>query len=82
MRIDYDWFSSKIRKWCPPASSWRPGRISGEIITKSKEPAQKDIDQLWAKEAEKRVKEYEEGKIEAIEGEQVFNEIRDHNTES
>lgn len=38
---------------------------------------QKEIDRLWAKEAEKRVKEYKEGKIKAIEGEQVFREIRD-----
>lgn len=40
-------------------------------------PTQKEIDQLWAEEAEKRVREYEEGKIEASDGEQVFKEIRD-----
>jgi putative addiction module component (TIGR02574 family) len=40
-------------------------------------PTQKQIDRLWAKEAEKRVKEYEQGKIKAIDGEQVFKEIRD-----
>jgi putative addiction module component (TIGR02574 family) len=40
-------------------------------------PTQKEIDRLWAKEAEKRVREYEEGKIKAIDGEQVFKEIRD-----
>ncbi len=40
-------------------------------------PTQKEIDRLWAQEAEKRIKEYEEGKGEAIDGDQVFREIRD-----
>lgn len=40
-------------------------------------PTQAEVDRLWAEEVEKRVKEYDEGKIEAIDGEQVFKEIRD-----
>ena len=47
-------------------------------------PTPKEIDRLWTEEAEKRVREpsltagrYEEGKIKAIDGEQVFREIRD-----
>lgn len=40
-------------------------------------PVQSDIDRLWADEAERRVKEYEEGKIEALDGELVFQEIRE-----
>ena len=40
-------------------------------------PTQKEIDLLWTEEAEKRIKEYEEGKIKTIDGEQVFKEIRD-----
>ena len=39
-------------------------------------PTQKQIDRLWAKEAERRLTEYEEGKVQAIDGEQVFTEIR------
>jgi putative addiction module component (TIGR02574 family) len=39
-------------------------------------PVSEETDRLWSKEAEKRVKEYEEGKIKAIDGEQVFREIR------
>ncbi|MEW6702720.1 MAG: addiction module protein [Bacteroidota bacterium] len=39
-------------------------------------PVSEEIDRLWSKEAEKRVKEYEEGKIKAIDGKQVFREIR------
>lgn len=40
-------------------------------------PTQKEWDRLWAEEAEKRVKECEEGRIEAIDGEEVFKKIRD-----
>ncbi len=39
-------------------------------------PTQTEIDQRWKKEVEKRVEEYESGKVEGIEGEQVFSEIR------
>lgn len=39
-------------------------------------PVSEEMDRLWSKEVEKRVKEYEEGKIKAIDGEQVFREIR------
>jgi len=43
-------------------------------------PTQKEIDRLWASETEKRVREYEEGKIKAIDGEQVFKEIKSNIT--
>jgi len=39
-------------------------------------PFQEEINRLRAEEAEKRVKEYEENKINALDGEQVFKEIR------
>jgi putative addiction module component (TIGR02574 family) len=39
-------------------------------------PLQEEINRLWAEEAEKRVKEYGQNKIEALDGEQVFKEIR------
>jgi putative addiction module component (TIGR02574 family) len=39
-------------------------------------PVQEEINHLWSQEAEKRVKEYEENKIEALNGEKVFKEIR------
>jgi putative addiction module component (TIGR02574 family) len=47
------------------------------LLQSLNEPGQKEIDKLWAEEAEKRVKEYKEGKIEALDGEQVFREIKD-----
>jgi len=40
-------------------------------------PGLADIDKLWAEEAENRITEYEEGKVKALEGKQVFKEIRE-----
>jgi putative addiction module component (TIGR02574 family) len=37
---------------------------------------QEEINRLWAEEAEKRVNEYEGNKIKALDGEEVFKEIR------
>ena len=39
-------------------------------------PTQTDIDTLWAQEAEKRIKELNEGKVQEIPGEEVFAEMR------
>jgi len=39
-------------------------------------PTQEEINRLWIEEAEKRVREYEEGKIKSLDGEQVLREIR------
>jgi len=48
-----------------------------EKILNSLHPSQKEIDALWAKEAEKRVKEIKTGKVKAISGDKVFKEIRE-----
>lgn len=40
-------------------------------------PSLADIDKLWADEVEKRITEYDEGKVESIEGWKVFKEIRE-----
>lgn len=47
-----------------------------EKILDSLHPSQKEIDALWAKEAEKRVREIKTGKVKAIPGEEVFKEIK------
>jgi len=47
-----------------------------ERILTSLQPIQKDIDALWAEEAEKRVNEIKEKKVKLIEAEEVFNEIK------
>ncbi|MBN2317000.1 MAG: addiction module protein [Sedimentisphaerales bacterium] len=45
-------------------------------LLKSLNPAQAEIDKLWAAEAEKRVADIESGKVQPIPGEEVFNKIR------
>ncbi|MBI4684971.1 MAG: addiction module protein [Nitrospirae bacterium] len=48
-----------------------------EKILNSLHPSQKEIDALWAKEAEKRVKEIKTGKVKTISGDKVFKEIHE-----
>lgn len=40
-------------------------------------PTQKEIDDIWASEAERRIVEYEQGKFESFDGELVIKEIRE-----
>ena len=40
-------------------------------------PSQKEIDELWSIEAERRVEEVRSGKVKTIPGEQVFAEIEE-----
>ncbi len=44
-------------------------------LLRSLNPAQKEIDELWAKEAEKRVEQIKSGKVKTIPGEEVFKKI-------
>lgn len=48
-----------------------------EKILNSLHPTQKEIDELWAKEAERRVDEIKTGKVKTIAGDEVFKEIRE-----
>jgi putative addiction module component (TIGR02574 family) len=45
-------------------------------LLKSLNPAQAEIDELWALEAEKRVADIESGRVQLIPGEEVFGKIR------
>jgi len=45
-------------------------------LLQSLHPIKKEIDKLWAEEAEKRVEEIRSGKVIKIPGEEVFNKIR------
>ena len=57
-----------------------PVEIRTQIIDKllqSLNPSWKDIDELWAKEAEKRVEEIKTGEVKTVPGEKVFKKIRD-----
>ena len=47
-----------------------------KLIQSLNVPIQEEIDELWAKEAEKRVSEIDSGKVKPIAGEKVFEEIR------
>ncbi len=46
-------------------------------LLESLNPSKKDIDELWAKEAEERVADIRDEKGEIIPGEEVFKEIRE-----
>ena len=39
-------------------------------------PTQKEVDRLWAEEAERRIEEISSGKVSTIPGDQVFGDIR------
>ena len=45
-------------------------------LLNSLNPFQKEIDELWVKEAEKRVEEIRSNKVKTIPGEDVFKEIQ------
>ncbi len=44
-------------------------------LLESLNPPNKEIDELWAKEAEKRVEDIRTGKVKTIPGEEVFKKI-------
>ncbi len=46
-------------------------------LLESLNPTKNEIDELWAKEAEKRVADIETGKVKTIPGEEVFKKIRE-----
>jgi len=55
-----------------------PVEIKMQLVDKllrSLHPVQKEIDKLWAVEAEKRVEEIKSGKVKTIPGDEVFKKI-------
>ena len=55
-----------------------PVEIRTQLVDKllrSLHPVQKEIDELWAAEAEKRVEEIKSGKVKTIPGDEVFKKI-------
>ncbi len=46
-----------------------------DTLLRSLHPTQKEIDELWAAEAEKRVEEIKSGKVKTIPGDKVFKKI-------
>ncbi len=47
-----------------------------EKILNSLHPTQKEIDELWAEEAERRLKDIKTGKVKTIPAEEVFGDIQ------
>jgi putative addiction module component (TIGR02574 family) len=47
-----------------------------QLLTSLNLPTQPEVDRLWAKEAERRIAQIEEGKVKLISGEKVFSDIR------
>ncbi len=47
-----------------------------KLIESLNVPIKKDIDDLWAEEAEKRISDINSGKVQSISGEKVFEDIR------
>lgn len=48
-----------------------------DYILKTLNQPDPEVEKAWAKEARRRLKEFEEGKVEAIPGEQVHQELRE-----
>ncbi|MEA3279381.1 MAG: addiction module protein [Thermodesulfobacteriota bacterium] len=47
-----------------------------KLITSLNLPIDKDIDRLWAEEAERRISQIEAGEVRLVPGEDVFSKIR------
>jgi putative addiction module component (TIGR02574 family) len=50
--------------------------LADHLLASLDAPNQKEIDAAWAKEAERRMREIDEGKVEAIDGELVMAGLR------
>ena len=48
-----------------------------EKLLQSLNPTEKETDELWAIEAERRVQEIESGTVKTVPGDEVFKKIRD-----
>tara|TARA_B100001013_G_C24469745_1_gene386947 strand:+ start:151 stop:426 length:276 start_codon:yes stop_codon:yes gene_type:complete len=67
------------------ALSMSPGdraMLADQLLDSLDAPNQEEIDRLWAEEAEKRVKEIDEGKVQPISGEEVMKELRNRASNS
>ena len=56
-----------------PPVEW--AELVEQILSSFDHPSRKEIDALWAKEAEDRIDAYDQGKIKAIPASQVFEKI-------
>jgi putative addiction module component (TIGR02574 family) len=68
--------SSKIEQEVLVLPSNERLALIDKLIISLNLPTQTDIDTLWAQEAENRITELDEGKVQGIPGEEVFAEMR------
>lgn len=47
--------------------------LAGKLLLSLDEPSESEVERLWLKEAERRLQEYQEGKMKGIPAEEVFN---------
>jgi putative addiction module component (TIGR02574 family) len=47
-----------------------------QLLTSLNLPTQPEVDRLWAKEAEQRIAQIENGKVKLLSGKKVFSDIR------
>ena len=51
--------------------------LAGHLLESLDRENQKRIDAIWAEEAEKRMQQIRDGKVQGIDGEQVMRELRE-----
>jgi len=71
--------SSDFDEILSAALSLPPGAramLADHLLASLDGPDQKRIDALWAEEAERRLREIDEGKVETIDGELIMQELR------
>lgn len=51
-------------------------KLAEKLLESLDDPKQKEIDRLWAEEAEARINAYEKGDIKAVPGKEVFRRLR------
>jgi len=57
----------------PPRSR---AKLAEKLLESLDDPKQREIDRLWADEAEDRIDAYEEGSLKAIAGKEVFRRLK------
>jgi putative addiction module component (TIGR02574 family) len=60
----------------PVSHAGSQGQLADQLLASLDGEDQKEIDAAWGEEAERRIQEIREGKVETIDGESVMKELR------
>ena len=52
-------------------------RLTEKLLESLDHLSEREVEALWLDEAERRLREYQEGRVDAVPGDQVFQEARD-----